>query len=344
MKWGYNEKYDIAILSKLGNMASMLSHLEARLNAIELKIESNDNEHFNRQFCDRIEKKLSNMADVLEVTRKYTYRSEIELMEFRSMWVSDVLDRDGIMATSSLYQHIRSIHDALSLMDLDPALEQKLRRIGKRNDGGYIMLDDFTNHKIAYSFGINDNVSWDKEMAKRGLDVYMYDHTIESLPEENEKFHWKKVGITGTYDEKQPNLKTLDMLIKENGHENECGMILKIDIEGSEWDVLKKIDDSVIKQFSQIVIELHGLIETPYEERIAPCLMKLSKYMQLVHVHGNSCSGYAMAHGLVLPDVLECTFANKDEYSFALHKGFLPGKLDQSNKPDWPDIPLGNWQ
>ena len=56
-----------------------------------------------------------------------------------------------------------------------------LVRTGKHYDGGYIMLDDFHAGDIAYSFGICDDVSWDKDMASRGYDIFMYDHTIDMI-------------------------------------------------------------------------------------------------------------------------------------------------------------------
>lgn len=65
--------------------------------------------------------------------------------------------------------------------------------IGRKADGGYVLLDDFENIKIAYSFGIDADIYFDKDLADRGIDVYMYDHTINSLPYENPKFHWKKL-------------------------------------------------------------------------------------------------------------------------------------------------------
>lgn len=72
-------------------------------------------------------------------------------------------------------------------------------------------------------------------MADRGIDVYMYDHTINSLPYNNTKFHWKKIGITGK-NKNNKMLKSLENLIIENGHSSEENMILKMDVEGAEWE------------------------------------------------------------------------------------------------------------
>lgn len=64
--------------------------------------------------------------------------------------------------------------------------------LGEWLDGCYILLDDFKNIKIAYSFGIRANIQFDKELAEKSIDIYMYDHTINHLPYENPKFHRKK--------------------------------------------------------------------------------------------------------------------------------------------------------
>ena len=74
---------------------------------------------------------------------------------------------------------------------------KKRMLLGDKSDGCYVLLDDFENIKIAYSFGISTNIQFDKALADKGIDVYMYDHTINSLPYQNPKFHWKKIGLCG---------------------------------------------------------------------------------------------------------------------------------------------------
>jgi len=123
--------------------------------------------------------------------------------------------------------------------------------IGKKEDGSYVILDDFQNIKIAYSFGIRREIQFDKNLADRGIDVYMYDHTINSLPYNNTKFHWKKIGITGKM------LKSLENLIIENGHSSEENMILKMDVEGAEWESLIDTPSKILSQFKYILIEYH---------------------------------------------------------------------------------------
>ena len=69
------------------------------------------------------------------------------------------------------------------------------------------------------SFGISREISFDKGLADKNIDVFMYDHTINKLSFENSKFHWKKIGLSGRNI--NDNMKTLPDLIEENGHSNE---------------------------------------------------------------------------------------------------------------------------
>jgi len=158
--------------------------------------------------------------------------------------------------------------------------------IGKKSDGSYVLLDDFENIKFAYSFGIFKNIQFDYELAKRGIDVYMYDHTINRLPYNNPKFHWSKIGICGNNDRTQ-NLKTLEELIKENGHISEKNMILKIDVEGWEWNSLNDLNEDILKQFKYIVIEYHFL-ESSKEELYYNVIKKVHKSHQAFYY---SCNG-----------------------------------------------------
>ena len=84
----------------------------------------------------------------------------------------------------------------------------------------------------------------------------MYDHTIKKLPFENKRFHWKKIGLSSKKINNS-NMKTLNELLKENGHLNQKNMILKIDIESNEWDIFQELPIKTLKQFKYIIGEFH---------------------------------------------------------------------------------------
>ena len=58
----------------------------------------------------------------------------------------------------------------------------KILYLGEKTDGCYVLLDDFENIKDAYNFGIGRNIQFDKALAEKGIDIFMYDHTINSFP------------------------------------------------------------------------------------------------------------------------------------------------------------------
>ena len=156
------------------------------------------------------------------------------------------------------------------LITTKDVLNKKRILIGEKRDGGYLLFDDFINVHIAYSFGISRNVDFDKALADRGIDVYMYDHTINSLPFENPKFHWRKIGICGKYAT-NINLKTLEKLIYENGHKNEKNMILKMDVEHWEWESLVDISEET---FNQFILLLNFISEMKRTTIIIICIIR----------------------------------------------------------------------
>ena len=237
------------------------------------------------------------------------------------------------------------IYEIKQLFPLASVAEPQTRfcRIGRRNDGGYIMIDDFPKHGIAYSVGIAEDVSWDREMAERGFDVYMYDHTIPALPEEHRGFHFRRIGLCGQYDPSNPKLETLDMLLAENGHQDVDGMILKIDIEGWEWDVLNAVEPQTLSHFSQIVIEFHDLLCIGKLSSFQSALQKLNKSHQLVHLHANNYGEFLEQNGYTLPELMEATYLNRKYYKFVEWSGRLPTELDERNNPMKKEIPLFDW-
>ena len=111
------------------------------------------------------------------------------------------------------------------------------RRFGRDHDGGYVMVDDFAGITAAYSLGISDDVSWDLDIATCGIDVFQYDHTIAGPPQEHERFHWSKTGVSGEPGS-DPDLARLNDIIAANGHLDARGLVLKCDIECYEWHML----------------------------------------------------------------------------------------------------------
>ena len=203
------------------------------------------------------------------------------------------------------------------------------------------MVKPYSENHIAYSLGIGGNVSWDKQMAEQGYQIYQYDHTIKKLPRTHPNFHWKKVGITGDKASKQ--LRTLKSLIKENGHDEENGMVLKMDIEGCEWEVLKTIDHDTLNKFDQILVEFHGISDIKMRKCILSDLKKLSNLFAVIHIHGCNYSWVNYCNNLITPDTIEVTLVNRNKYSVSQSERLLPCSLDRPDDPKIPEIWLGVW-
>jgi hypothetical protein len=195
---------------------------------------------------------------------------------------------------------------------------------GPNQEGGtYVMLDDFDDIKICYSLGIDHNVDFDKAIADRGIDVYMYDHTIDKLPFENPKFHWKKIGVGGNSD-RSSNIQTLLDMMKENGHLNEKNMILKIDVEGAEWNTFKDIPEEVLPQFKYILLEYHFYkLEASFIYNI---LKKIHKTHQPYFVHTNYGSRIINFGNNRMVGCIEVSYIIREGYKFAKDKSVYPLK------------------
>ncbi len=241
--------------------------------------------------------------------------------------------------TSSEYYH-----DIWELLHISKTRGYELIRLGRDNDGGYIMLNDFGNDdKIAYSFGISSDVSWDKDMASRDYEVFMYDHTIEGLPESNSHFHWFKLGIFdgSTNDDR---LKTLEYLIEQNHHQGKQDMILKMDVEGAEWGFLESVKTETLNRFSQILFEFHGINKPNLCRRITSALRKLNQTHKLIHLHGMNAGYYISNGGKVFCNQIEVLYVRRDKYSFIEDYDVeLPINIDMPASKWSEDVVLGHW-
>jgi hypothetical protein len=198
--------------------------------------------------------------------------------------------------------------------------------LGEKTDGCYVLLDDFENIKYAYSFGISTNIQFDKALADRGIDVFMYDHTIDSLPYQNPKFHWKKIGLCGIGKQYQ-NMTNLEELIAENGHRKEKNMILKIDIEHWEYESIIGLKEDTLNQFKYILIEYHFKGETEFknDNLYYNVIKKISKTHQSYYARCNGDRDYIAYFGNNrICHILEVCYIIKKDNTFKKDEAIYP--------------------
>ena len=221
----------------------------------------------------------------------------------------------------------------------------ELIRAGKNEDGGYLLLNNFKPNGIMYSFGIANEISFDEDIANRGYQIFMYDMTIDDIPKHRPEFHFFKEGIGGKKDPIK-RLDTLEHFIERNGHQNQHNMILKMDVEGAEWNFLETVKSETLDQFDQIVFEFHGLIkdiDIKSVSRFISCLQKLNQTHQVIHIHGHNGDAAIKLEEMIFPNCLEVTYANRKNYEFEDAEIILPHPLDKPNGSWLPEYILGNW-
>jgi hypothetical protein len=223
----------------------------------------------------------------------------------------------------------------------------KKLRVGNRlGDGGYVMVDDFGGIKAALSLGIGDEITWDVEMSSRGFDIFQFDHTVEP-PDEvatNPRLHFYKCGIA-CHTNPQQNLKTIGDILTEEMGEYSGDLILKMDIEGHEWESLAIISDEVLARFRQICIEIHNPLARPgqraWRNRNLSVLQKLHRNFAPVHLHANNAGFVKKLFGIRVPRALEITYIRRDGQTFSNSADSFPGKYDAPNVSSDPEVMIG---
>lgn len=235
---------------------------------------------------------------------------------------------------------------------LTPYEFDNLHRYGGNYDGGYILAENLLqNSQIIYSYGVGPEESWitfDREMSSRKKTVYLYDNLKNGFWAENDPFF--------VFKSEYVNSKNIYSHIIENNHVEKTNMVLKMDIEGNEYETLLNCSENLFNHFDQVAIEVHDVVNSHLEpyylinvdniekrwENKINLFNKLNKFYYLVHIHGNNNS-FKVIDGL--PDVLELLYIRKDKFNeIEKRKNSFPiDGLDFPNNPSQPDIKLDWW-
>jgi hypothetical protein len=272
---------------------------------------------------------------------------------------------DHVVYTSSLYGELRSqltlMGSALIDFGRDPKSDadrrcrrvaavirpnetsQSLVRVGGDADGAYVMVDDF-NVAVAISLGVGHDVSWDEDVAARGVAVHMFDPTVTGPPSPvpGGQFHAVGIGTETQAASSGLKLKLLDEICAMTGAEAGTDLILKIDVEGAEWESLDAATG--FSRYRQIVLELHDLdlLADPHRGgRIVRVLERLNETHASVHVHANNDAPLAHFDAYWFPTVLEVSFVRRDMASLAGPARSLREDLDRPSNPRFADLSLG---
>lgn len=162
-----------------------------------------------------------------------------------------------------------------------------LKRFGKGGDEGYLMCDNLMSDvQSAYSYGIEARDAWGCEITEKlNLTVYQYDCfdlTAPKCPTGKTKFFGECIGDKKATIEKRP-FDTLANQISKNGDAKKK-LLVKMDVEGAEWDALAATPDEQLERIEQIAIEFHKV----NDPKFLNVIRKLKKTFYFVHIHFNN--------------------------------------------------------
>jgi hypothetical protein len=227
----------------------------------------------------------------------------------------------------------------LRMLKTSSASRPKIR-LGAPGDGGYVINDDLSGLDGVVSLGIGTDVSFDLALAEQGLPIFQYDPTVERPPIEHPRFAFRKLGWA-RYDSE--GARSLDTIIAENNL-NQCNdLILKFDVEDSEWDAFQSVNARTLSRFRIIVGEFHwlGRVHNPVVFEIMwNTFSKLTEHHVPTHLHPNNFGGVVLIEGIVIPQLLEITFLRRDRSNFTAERHPIPTALDYRNIPGTPELVL----
>lgn len=313
------------------NAAHMDERLNVRLNQLEQEIAKQIAE-MSRQVATQIH---DNLAHVDRHLNRLIMDARVNLA-----------GRDGKASPTTLFidtpkaEHlVRQIGRCLRV---EAVKSHDLVRIGGQADGGYVLLDNLGTIQTAFSFGVGDEVSFDLDLAQRGITVHQFDHTINAAPVDHEKIHFHRVQIAPISGDGADSLSSALRF-----SEGEAPVIVKMDIEGDEWSVLEQFTDADADRIAQFVCEFHNfdqIAQSENADRALKVLSRLREKFGVVHLHANNYGKVLVVGTVTFPEILEVSFANRTLYEFVPADVELPTALDRPNRGDIAEIALGGFR
>lgn len=250
----------------------------------------------------------------------------------------------ALFASNEIELHDQ-IRNVLRLLRPQAAVGHEKARFGGHGDGGYVHLDDFEGVDTAVSLGIDYNITWDRQIADRGLIVHQFDHTVEDPAPDDPRMIFNKTMISPTPGPGRATLESIvDRFDKRRARPN---IFLKMDIENAEWSAIEATPTATLGRFSQITCELHafGFFDrTEWRQGFFRALRQLYEHYAVVHVHANNFAGWTTIANIPIAHVLEVTFANRAIYQFTDTDELFPGPLDVPCNTHMPDMFLGSFR
>jgi hypothetical protein len=216
-----------------------------------------------------------------------------------------------------------------------------LQRFGEQYDGGYLLCGNLLGAvRSAYSYGISGYDGWGCEVSTTlGVRVHQYDCFDLTRPVckgGRTTFHGECIGTEAGIQDGRP-FGTLAGQIAKNRDRGKH-LVVKMDVEGAEWDSFITAPSEVLQRIDQLVVEFHGTDEA----RFLVAMRRLKQFFHVAHLHWNNFSCVdnlypfpAWAYEVLLVNKRMAVPASSGE-------PVLPHPLDAPNNIEAPECPVAN--
>ena len=172
----------------------------------------------------------------------------------------------------------------------------QLERFGEPHDGGYLMCGNLLDGvQSGYWHGISGYDKWGCDIStKFNLTVHQYDcfNTTQPACSGETVFHAECVGDTTETLDGLP-FDTIGNQFARNG-DGSKRIVLKIDVEGAEWDSLLSAPDPVLEQIDQMAVEFHWMEDGNFrwvqDDKHVRVVQRLRQFFEVAHIHFNNAS------------------------------------------------------
>jgi hypothetical protein len=161
-------------------------------------------------------------------------------------------------------------------------------RIGDPADGGYVMCGNLFDRATAvYSYGIAGTDNWGCSLSARlRAPLHQYDCFNPDRPHcpagAQPMFHDECVGASKSTEDG----RIFDSVASQVDRNGDAGkrLIMKMDVEGSEWSSFLAIPESALSQIDQLSVEFHEVDRAEFVEVVK----KLKRVFHVANIHYNN--------------------------------------------------------